>query len=288
LLNSEDRSRIYQIDLDSTETNDARIIAYNYIKPHSTILDVGCACGDFGALVSTEKKCTVFGMEFDIKSIEEANKKCVFKRVHQVDLNALKTEEYQEYHNFFDYITLLDVLEHTVHPAQSLSSLKPYIKQDGFFIVSLPNVSFGDIKVGLLQNDFTYTDMGVLDKTHLKFFTYKTIAIFFAELGFEITGRQAKVSDITTKGTPYCVKNFIKRDPHSYAYQYVMNVRVSNLEIGALTKLNQDKMILRWPDIKNELNLIRRRKWINTLLPEGSTGRKIAKSIYEKITKRSS
>ncbi|MDP3588871.1 MAG: class I SAM-dependent methyltransferase [Sulfuricurvum sp.] len=281
-VHKKDRSYIYQINLDKRNSNDSRIIAYNYIVPYANVLDVGCACGDFGVLLSQEKQCTLFGMEYDIKSIEEANKKKVFKELHQIDLNTFKSIDYQEYQECFDFITLLDVLEHTLYPNESLLRLKPYLKKNGFFIISLPNISFGDIKLSLLRDDFTYTDTGILDRTHLKFFTHKTIAIFCAELGLEIVACQVTVEDISmaSKDVPYYIKKFIKKNPHSYAYQYIMKLKISNIDSQILQTINQNAMRLEWSSIQQELNRIKKFNWINTLLPVGSKRRTFVKKLY--------
>ena len=284
----ENRAYIYQIELNSTQTNDARIIASNFVDNDSKVLDVGCACGDFGYYLSREKNCTVYGMEYDQESIQVALTKNIFQNIHQVDLNVYQTNEHSEYIGQFDYITLLDVLEHTISPEKSLLQLKPYIKEDGYFIISLPNISFGDIKISLLNDDFEYTDMGILDKTHLRFFTYKTIAQFFTSLNFEIMKCSVKVSNITAsmEKIPFFIKNHIFKNPHSYAYQYVLKVKVSSLNSNELLKNNNSKMELQKKDISYELNKIKRSELIQYILPVGSNRREYIKSIYNKFKEK--
>lgn len=282
---SENRAYIYQIELNSNQTNDARIIASNFIENGSKVLDVGCACGDFGYYLSNDKKCTVYGMEYDHESIQVALTKNIFQKINQVDLNIYDTNEHPEYINQFDYITLLDVLEHTIFPEKSLLQLKPYIKENGYFIVSLPNISFGDIKITLLNDDFEYTEMGILDKTHLRFFTYKTIAKFFASLNFEIIECKVKVSGLTAsmKNIPLMTRKYILKNPHSFAYQYVLKIKVSSLTKEALSTHNRAKMDIQKSDIKYELNKIKRDTFIRSLLPVDSKRRKYIKSIYNKF-----
>jgi 2-polyprenyl-3-methyl-5-hydroxy-6-metoxy-1,4-benzoquinol methylase len=275
----------YKVNLSFSQQNDVRVMAANSIENNSKVLDVGCACGDFGALIAEHKNSTVYGMEYNEISLEEARKKAVFKCLHQIDLNKFETSQYGEYLEFFDYITLLDVLEHTTNPDESLLRLKPYIKKDGLFIVSLPNISFGGIKLNLLQDEFNYTDMGILDRTHLRFFTWKSIATFFAELGFEITSCQVKISDLESdlKGVPVCVEKFVKDNPHSYVYQYVVTSKISNLDGLTLKKINREKMTLQSTAVKTELKKIRKLNWISKLLPVGSKARVIAKWIKKLV-----
>ena len=288
MKNNENRSYIYKIKLDSSQVNDARIIASKFISDGANVLDVGCACGDFGLFISEEKKCNIFGMEYDQDSIIEAKKTNVFKKIDQVDLNTFQTSHFPDYYNFFDYITLLDVLEHTINPKESLLKLKPYLKENGFFVISIPNISFGDIKISLLQDNFTYTDTGILDITHLRFFTYKTIASLFSEIGFEIDECKAKVSDIENLSIniPNSVKKYIINNPHSFVYQYVLKVKITSLQKESLEFNNSSKMNLTWADINQEMKNIRKTRLINKFLPIGSKQRKILKSFYESLSKR--
>lgn len=280
-----DRSYIYKIDLNLQDKNDARIIAYDFIEDKSTVLDVGCACGDFGVLVSREKQCRVYGMEYDRASIKIAEETKVFTNLHEVDLNTFDIEEYKGYCDFFDYITLLDVLEHTINPDQVLLKMKKFLKRNGFFIISLPNISFGEIKINILKDDFTYTDMGILDRTHLKFFTYKTIIHFFTTLNLEICQSNVKVFDFSTNNNvvPFYIKKYIENNPHSYVYQYVMKVTPSDLCHVELFDLNSKRMQIEWTTIKQQLKVNRKFKWANKLLPEGSKRRLLAREVYNRI-----
>jgi len=285
--NNENRSYIYKIKLNKSQPNDARVIASDFISKGSKVLDVGCACGDFGVFLSDEKKCNIYGMEYDKNSIVEAQKTNVFQKIHQVDLNYFQSDLYPEYYKNFDCVTLIDVLEHTVNPENSFLKLKSYIKDDGFFIISLPNASFGNIKVGLLQDDFTYTNMGILDKTHLRFFTYKTIANFFTNINFEITECKAKVSNVSniSKDIPHSIKKYIRSNPHSFIYQYIFKVKESFLSEDLLKLNNYDKMNLKWKDVRKELKTVKINNTINYFLPVGSIQRRIIKSVYNKFVK---
>jgi hypothetical protein len=224
-------------------------------------------------------------MEYDNESIQVALAKNIFRNIHQVDLNTYDTKEYSDYFNQFDYITLLDVLEHTLSPEESLLNLKPYIKENGCFVVSLPNISFGDIKISLLNDNFKYTDTGILDKTHLHFFTYKTIVKFFTSLQFEIIDCKVKVSGVTAsmKNIPLMTRKYILKNPHSFVYQYVFKIKASSLDNDALLKNNKEKMDIQKSDIQHELNKIKRDAFMRFVLPIGSKRRKYIKAIYNKV-----
>ncbi len=274
------RSSIYKIDLDLDSTNDARLIGYNYITSESTVLDVGSACGDFGALIKKEKNCNVFGIEYDTQSIKIAQKLNVYQQLHQINLNIFDENDYKMYFDSFDSIVLLDVLEHLLDPEKVLASLKKFLKEDGYFIISLPNIAFCDIKVSLLEDDFTYTDTGILDRTHIKFFTYKTIITFMTSLSLKIKECQVVVHDLTLENKlPGNVKKFIVKDPHSFVYQYVMKVYPSNDDISSILLHNTECLKIKWSYISPELKRIRKQKIISKVFPVGTFQYKIGKYI---------
>lgn len=278
-----DRSQLYKMDLNIENHNDSRIIAYNFVKTRSSVLDVGCACGDFGEIISKEKHCEVTGMEYDQGSIKIASDTNAFSNLHFVDLNQFEVTDFKQYYGYFDYITLLDVLEHLINPDVVLLKLRKFLKEDGFMIISLPNISFGEIKMNILKDDFTYTDLGILDRTHLKFFTYKTIIHFLTSLNFEICESKVTVWDFKINKVSFFVKKYIQKNPHSYAYQYIVKVCSSDLSTDKLLTANSNRMQLEWKTIHKELKLIRKRKWTEVIFPERSWRRLIANMIYRRI-----
>lgn len=277
-----DRSRIYQVNLNPEAANDARIIAGKYVPSNSVVLDVGSACGDFGLFLHNQKNCEVHGMEFSAASIEVARETNAYSALHQVDLNSLTERAFENYTGRFDCIALLDVLEHVLNPDEVLRKLAPLLKKDGFFVISLPNVAFGDVKLQLLTDDFPYADTGILDRTHLRFFTYRTIAVFLAELGIEIVDCSVKVADVSCGGldVPGGLKRYVLKDPHSFVYQYVLKAAPSDLGREAVSQFNLNKMSINWQQIKGILRKIRRRNMGERLFPSGSMCRGMAKKMW--------
>jgi trans-aconitate methyltransferase len=91
----------------------------------------------------------------------------------------------------YDAIFLLDVLEHLEHPEQTLLHLKRNsLKEDGFTLISIPNIAHWSTRLELLLGSFQYTEWGILDKTHLRFFTLKT----YHEL---LRGSELEIIDIS-------------------------------------------------------------------------------------------
>lgn len=86
----------------------------------------------------------------------------------------------------FDVIVAGDVLEHLARPEDLLATLKRLLKPDGTLLVSLPNVANATVRLGLLAGRFTPTDRGILDRTHLRFFTRKTGRALLSRNGFRV------------------------------------------------------------------------------------------------------
>jgi 2-polyprenyl-3-methyl-5-hydroxy-6-metoxy-1,4-benzoquinol methylase len=86
----------------------------------------------------------------------------------------------------------MDVLEHLRDPVSLLKRLRPFLKPDGTIIISIPNVANLSIRFGLLFGRWNYAEYGILDRTHLRFFTRKTAIAMVTGAGFEI-----KIIDVT-------------------------------------------------------------------------------------------
>lgn len=200
------RDTIYKSDVKSD--NDPRMIFKGWISNDCcSILDVGCACGDFAKAVKDEYlKSEIIGLEYNEGSIAIAKKLNVFKDIYQEDLDNIDIEKYKNFQNYFDYISFGDVLEHLRDPQKVINIFKNYLKPHGRILISLPNIAHASIKANLLLNNFDYTDVGILDKTHIKFFTYKSISQMLAESDIEIC--EIKYTDWcgwcgTQKNNPY-------------------------------------------------------------------------------------
>lgn len=227
--NQIDRSTLYQHKIQ--DNNDPRFHCVNWIAPDSVVLDVGCACGDFGAALDKSQNIEIFGLEYDKAAIDIAKNTNAYKEVFQVDLDIFDQKEFDLFYEKFDYIVLSDVLEHLRNPLEVLKKLKKYLKPKGSFLLSIPNIAHASIKSNLLVNDFTYTPLGLLDETHLRFFTYQSIAQMLAKLGLQIDNNYFSFASLEGfqphnpyPKLPFAVKKLISTDWHSYVCQYVMQV----------------------------------------------------------------
>lgn len=143
------------------------------------ILDVGTATGYLGKIWRASGHY-VAGVEFDAAAAEKAREN--YDSFQMADLESFEFPYRQE----FDYIVFADVLEHLRDPAAVLRRCIPALKESGRIIISLPNVANWIIRLSLLFGKFDYMDRGILDRTHLRFFTRKSVSRLMNEVSCEI------------------------------------------------------------------------------------------------------
>jgi len=154
-----------------------------YVPPGTkTSLEFGCAFGGFSALVRDRFGAETWAVEINKKAAHEAAKK-----LHKV-INSDATESLDDLpDNYFDCIILFDILEHLLDPSSLLCALKTKLTSKGVIIASIPNIRYYRTLFDLvIHGNWDYKDHGVLDKTHLRFFTYKSIIKMFNLLDFQI------------------------------------------------------------------------------------------------------
>lgn len=145
------------------------------------ILDVGCASGSLGGkLVKNGKE--VIGLEKDEDLCRQA--KAVLTQAIHVDAQESSLPFPKGY---FDAIMYADVLEHIVDPLMLLKQHRKYLRTGGTIIVSLPNIRYYKVMNQVfLKGVWDYMDAGILDRTHVRFFTFINMKELLAQAGYEI------------------------------------------------------------------------------------------------------
>ena len=143
------------------------------------ILDIGCGTGNLGvALASRGNEC--YGL-----TVSEREAQLARTKLHQVITGDVETMQALPFpDHFFDVVTLFDVLEHLKNPSHALQLIKPYLKPNGSIIASIPNVANIVIRFNLLRGRFDYQEFGIMDNTHLRFFTMKTAKNLLVSAGY--------------------------------------------------------------------------------------------------------
>lgn len=148
----------------------------------STILDIGCAAGAMGKAIRERNiTATLIGIEL---SNEAA--KCAapyYDRIHEGDVEKMELS----YSNYFDLVFCADILEHLRDPWTMLTRIKSMLKPDGLLLCSIPNIRYWRILRDLVFFGYwNYEKEGILDDTHLRFFTRKSFSNDLIQCGFEI------------------------------------------------------------------------------------------------------
>lgn len=146
-----------------------------------SLLDVGCGAGSFSQAVKARTGCEVWGIE--PVAIEAAEAKKI--------LDEVKTGFFEDVFDTidrqFDVICFNDVLEHMPDPYQTLKLSASLLNPSGIVIASMPNIlhyqEFFDI---LIKKDFKYAESGIMDRTHLRWFTRKSMIRMFEDCGFKV------------------------------------------------------------------------------------------------------
>lgn len=146
-----------------------------------TLLDVGCGFGAFSSLIKKERNCEVWGTDITDKLPRD---KVLIDKFIQGDI-ASTIDQLPD--SYFDCIVFNDVLEHLYDPETILLKMKSKLKSKGIIVCSIPNVRFvHNLKNLLLKKEWKYEDDGILDRTHIRFFTIKSIREMFHKLDYQI------------------------------------------------------------------------------------------------------
>ncbi len=146
---------------------------FNAVNENSAVLDVGCWNGNLGKVLIEQKNCSVDGIDFEQRVLNLAEKNG-YGKTYLVNLNK-DPEKLNSIKKRYDVIVCADILEHIIDPESVLKLLKGLLTNNGEILISLPNVAFGLNRLNLLMGRWNYTEFGTLDKTHLRFFTAKTL-----------------------------------------------------------------------------------------------------------------
>ena len=207
---------------------------YEHIQDKAKVLDVGCSTGYYGRLLIEDKDCQVDGIEIDPKDRAEAEK--YLNSVYDVNLDkpewpiALTSNKY-------DVIFLGDVIEHVLDAENVLLRLGDLLVENGKIIISTPNIAHLSIRMELLLGNFEYERTGILDETHLKYFTLDSLTSIVHATGYTVLETDYSLNELH----PDTVKHMLEQaglrptqlfwkqmqEPEARAYQWKMVIQKS-------------------------------------------------------------
>jgi len=213
-MSSIEEKQHYDFALNLQNPANVHRIELAMIPAGSSVLDVGCHTGILGEVLKQQKGCKVTGIDSDPKAVKKASERLDAAFIANIECDGWSEEVRRMNPNGFDRIVFGDVLEHTRQPEAILREVKTLLKHGGQVIVSVPNVANLRIRLGLLMGRFDYKDSGILDRTHLRFFTIRSAQALLQAAGFSV----AKV-EVAGYQLPHWL---IKLFPGMLAVQIVM------------------------------------------------------------------
>ncbi|OQA35715.1 MAG: bifunctional 3-demethylubiquinone-9 3-methyltransferase/ 2-octaprenyl-6-hydroxy phenol methylase [Parcubacteria group bacterium ADurb.Bin326] len=158
---------------------------YDEIPEGSHCLDVGCWTGNLGKKLIKMKKCSVDGVDFVFAVLVKARKNG-YGKTYCMNLNS-NPNEINKIKSKYDCIICADVLEHLINPGLVLSLLKKKLNNKGILVISVPNIAFLKQRMEIFEGKFDYNPKGgIMDETHLRFFTAKSLRVLCERSGFDI------------------------------------------------------------------------------------------------------
>lgn len=163
----------------------------NYRRAGIRVLDIGCACGTtLLAIRNVNAQAALYGLELCEPAAAVAGN---FADVYNKSFEDFDGEDF---YSSFDYIMMGDVLEHLLHTDAALQKVLSWLRPGGMLVLSVPNVAHISILHGVLEGDWTYVEAGILDRTHVKFFTIKSIRECLIRNGFVIKSIEGSVVEL--------------------------------------------------------------------------------------------
>ncbi|MCH7483605.1 MAG: glycosyltransferase [Chloroflexi bacterium] len=229
----------YETEIDLNNENSSQTQLILLTGKNKRVLEAGPATG-YVTRVLKERGCSVTGIEIDEQAAAVAEPFCtrmIVGDIEKIDLSATFGEER------FDVVIYGDVLEHLVKPDRVLENTRQILAPGGYVVASIPNVAHASLRLALLRGDFSYTDLGLLDRTHLHFYTRETVEELFRTAGYAISDWKRIVlepfgtgQDLREEDYPPFLTDAMREDEDALTYQYVVKASVSKEPVSTRSR----------------------------------------------------
>ena len=162
------------------EADESTGLIGSFIPFGARVLDVGCGTGSVSRLIREHRHATLVGIEPNADRAAICRERGI--EVHSGYLTSGLLATLGQ----FDAIVFADVLEHLSDPSAMLRLIRPALKPGGVVVASVPNIANWTVRARLLFGRFNYSESGIMDATHLRWFTQRTVRELFDRSGFVI------------------------------------------------------------------------------------------------------
>jgi O-antigen biosynthesis protein len=224
----------YDFELDM-KTQNSNSVILNNIKPSTKVFEIGCAHGRMTKYLKETLGCRVSIAEVDVEAAEVASRwaEKTYAGYDGLEFGDVEASSFwSNKDSDYDYVIFADVLEHLHHPQEVLQNSKVLLKPGGSIWISIPNIAYNGVIIDLMNDKFTYRETGLLDNTHLRFFTIHSLDKMVRKAGFKIVNEQnlknflknSEFKDAYTQVPPQ-VATFLKFRPSGEVYQMVWELK---------------------------------------------------------------
>jgi len=202
-----------------------------FVEPSMRVLDLGCGPGSFARQL-VARGCTVTGVDVNPEHALSARAYCADVRL--ADLENVALEELFPVERF-DAAICADILEHLRNPNRLLGEIAKVLAPGGALLASIPNIAHGAVRLALLAGNFDYQPFGILDDTHVRFYTLKSAVALLEDAGYRIEAisrTTAPIFDPAAFLVPMVAREDfldaaerVEADPESTTLQFVIKAK---------------------------------------------------------------
>ena len=215
---------VYLRTIQADERTSLSVLA-EHIHTDSTVLDLGCGSGALGKYLTETKSCICDGLTWSEAEAEHAR-----PHYRSVVVDNLETSDLPSHfpHQQYDYIVCADVLEHLSRPERIVDACRSLLAPGGKLLISVPNAAYCGLIAELMQGEFKYREEGLLDRTHLRFFTRRSLSRFIHENQWQLEHleaieRELPASEFQSRfdNFPPAVSRYLLSTPDALTYQFI-------------------------------------------------------------------
>lgn len=225
-------AHVYRRPLDP-DSQDSLAKLARLVQPASRVLDLGAGPGVLGRYLAEQLHCTVDGVECNPAAVAEATP--WYRQLQCADLEHIKLAEcFGDCR--YDFIICADVLEHLRRPGDLLAQLVGLLAPNGQMLASIPNAAYAGLIAELLAGEFRYRSEGLLDESHLRFFTLASANRLLAGHGLRIVAVDAALRELhhsefadhpLDTWPPALTRTLLGR-PEALVYQFIVTARAAH------------------------------------------------------------
>lgn len=225
MTHSSEKMHVYRREIDGAQRTSLSVLA-SHVNHGARVLDLGTGSGALGKFLQSQGTTEVDGVTYNAAEAEVAG--AGYRRIVVADLDEGSWAQ-----SFagaqYDCIVCADVLEHLKRPQDVLAACRDLLAPGGRLLISIPNVAYSGLVAELLDGEFAYREEGLLDSTHLRFFTHRSLLRFLAQHGWataqiERIERPLHESEfkMAFDSLPPAVARHLLATPEALTYQFIV------------------------------------------------------------------